>query len=160
MLDVAGLVPGASKGQGLGNQFLNDLRAARVLIHVVDVSGTTDEGGKATTGYNPINDVDWLKSEIREWVLTNIKNHWSAAVRKNVAGGMALDRVFSRLVSGYGANLRLCTRVISLLDSEVVKKSLDTWSNEDIEHLVDIFLSERFPMIIVSLTLFLIISQA
>lgn len=48
MLDVAGLVPGASRGEGLGNQFLDDLRAADALIHVVDVSGTTDESGKET----------------------------------------------------------------------------------------------------------------
>lgn len=50
-LDVAGLVPGASKGEGLGNQFLNDLTQASCLIHVVDVSGTTDAGGKVTVGY-------------------------------------------------------------------------------------------------------------
>src|SRR3989337_423468 len=46
LLDVAGLVPGAHEGKGLGNQFLNDLVAADVLIHVVDISGTTDAEGK------------------------------------------------------------------------------------------------------------------
>ena len=46
LLDVAGLVPGAHQGKGLGNKFLDDLRHADALIHVVDVSGTTDaEGG-------------------------------------------------------------------------------------------------------------------
>jgi ribosome-binding ATPase YchF (GTP1/OBG family) len=45
------LVPGASKGEGLGNQFLDDLRTADALIHVVDVSGTTDAGGKATASF-------------------------------------------------------------------------------------------------------------
>ena len=48
LLDVAGLVPGAHEGKGLGNKFLDDLRHADALIHVVDVSGTTDaEGGLA-----------------------------------------------------------------------------------------------------------------
>ncbi|CAG7994827.1 unnamed protein product [Penicillium olsonii] len=42
LLDVAGLVPGAHQGRGLGNKFLDDLRQADALIHVVDVSGTTD----------------------------------------------------------------------------------------------------------------------
>ena len=46
ILDVAGLVPGASEGKGLGNQFLDDLRQADAFIHVVDFSGTTDIGGK------------------------------------------------------------------------------------------------------------------
>ena len=45
LLDVAGLVPGAHEGKGLGNKFLDDLRHADALIHVVDVSGTTDAEG-------------------------------------------------------------------------------------------------------------------
>ena len=43
---MAGLVPGAHEGKGLGNKFLDDLRHADALIHVVDVSGTTDAEGK------------------------------------------------------------------------------------------------------------------
>ena len=46
LMDVAGLVKGASEGKGLGNQFLDDLRGADVFIHIVDVSGTTDSEGK------------------------------------------------------------------------------------------------------------------
>lgn len=48
LLDVAGLVPGAHEGKGLGNRFLDDLRHADALVHVVDVSGTTDAEGKLT----------------------------------------------------------------------------------------------------------------
>lgn len=47
LLDVAGLVPGAHEGKGLGNKFLDDLRHADALIHVVDVSGTTDAEGQS-----------------------------------------------------------------------------------------------------------------
>ena len=46
LLDVAGLVPGAHLGKGLGNKFLDDLRHADALVHVVDVSGTTDAEGR------------------------------------------------------------------------------------------------------------------
>ena len=49
LLDVAGLVPGAHEGKGLGNKFLDDLRHADALIHVVDVSGTTDAEGRVGT---------------------------------------------------------------------------------------------------------------
>lgn len=63
MLDVAGLVPGAHEGKGLGNKFLDDLRHADALIHVVDVSGTTDAEGKVTRGYDPSFDITWLRSE-------------------------------------------------------------------------------------------------
>lgn len=47
LLDVAGLVPGAHEGKGLGNKFLDDLRHADALVHVVDVSGTTDAEGES-----------------------------------------------------------------------------------------------------------------
>lgn len=50
LLDVAGLVPGAHEGKGLGNKFLDDLRHADALVHVVDVSGTTDAEGRVGSG--------------------------------------------------------------------------------------------------------------
>ena len=46
LIDVAGLVPGAWKGRGLGNQFLDEIRRADALLHIVDVSGSTDCEGK------------------------------------------------------------------------------------------------------------------
>ena len=42
LIDMAGLVPGAWKGRGLGNQFLDEIRRADALLHVVDVAGATD----------------------------------------------------------------------------------------------------------------------
>lgn len=74
ILDVAGLVPGASEGNGLGNQFLDDLRTADALIHVVDVSGTTDQNGKETIGYDPINDITWLRSEIHRYMFQCVES--------------------------------------------------------------------------------------
>ena len=76
-MDVAGLVPGAHQGRGLGNKFLDDLRHADALIHVVDVSGTTDAEGKATRGYDPSVDIEWLRSEIVRWVQGNLMEKWS-----------------------------------------------------------------------------------
>ena len=52
LLDVAGLVPGAHEGKGLGNKFLDDLRHADALIHVVDVSGTTDAEGRLDSRFD------------------------------------------------------------------------------------------------------------
>ena len=67
LVDVAGLVPGAHEGRGLGNQFLDDLRQASALIHIVDVSGTRDAEGKLTSGYDPENDIEFLEKEIDLW---------------------------------------------------------------------------------------------
>ena len=46
IIDVAGLVPGAHEGKGMGNQFLSDLTQADILIHVLDISGSLNEEGE------------------------------------------------------------------------------------------------------------------
>jgi ribosome-binding ATPase YchF (GTP1/OBG family) len=71
--DVAGLVPGAHEGRGLGNQFLDDLRKASVLIHIVDFSGTRDAEGNPTSGYNPELDIEFLEKEIDLWFADVLK---------------------------------------------------------------------------------------
>ena len=67
LIDVAGLVPGAHLGKGLGNKFLDDLRKADVLIHIVDFSGLRDEEGKPTQNYDPEKDIKFLEEEIDFW---------------------------------------------------------------------------------------------
>lgn len=81
LMDVAGLVEGASKGKGLGNQFLDDLRQADMFIQIVDVSGETDAEGKLTKGYNPVNDVKMLENEIDLWYLGILKKVWNTFSR-------------------------------------------------------------------------------
>ena len=93
--DVAGLVPGAYRGKGRGNQFLNDLCDATVLIHVVDASGMADAQGNAIhdldsdfpsdsseTAKQPLEDLAWIRAELVEWVCTNLTNKWESVCRK------------------------------------------------------------------------------
>jgi len=69
LVDVAGLVEGASQGRGLGNQFLDELRQADALIHVVDASGSTDsEGRKVPAGsHDPVKDIEMVEHEFDLW---------------------------------------------------------------------------------------------
>lgn len=67
LVDVAGLIPGAHEGKGLGNQFLTDLNEADVLVHIVDFSGRTDAEGEATEGHDPREDIDFLETELDMW---------------------------------------------------------------------------------------------
>ena len=60
LVDVAGLVPGASEGRGRGNAFLADLANCDALIQVVDAAGLTDIEG------NPIAAVDDVESSLKE----------------------------------------------------------------------------------------------
>ena len=66
LVDVAGLVPDAHKGRGLGNQFLSDIMEASAIIHVVDISGSTDSSGNPVPAgtHNPEEDIEFFVREI------------------------------------------------------------------------------------------------
>ncbi|MBN2014378.1 MAG: redox-regulated ATPase YchF [Candidatus Altiarchaeota archaeon] len=82
LIDVAGLVPGAHEGKGLGNQFLDDLRRADALIHVVDVSGRTDDKGNPTEGHDPEFDIRFLEEEIDAWFYGILSKNWGKIFSK------------------------------------------------------------------------------
>lgn len=84
LMDVAGLVPGASEGKGLGNQFLDDLRQADVFIHIVDVSGTTDEEGKPVENHDVSKDILFLENELNRWFYNLMVKAWKGFVKKTV----------------------------------------------------------------------------
>ncbi|KAG0225605.1 hypothetical protein BGW42_004213 [Actinomortierella wolfii] len=145
VMDVAGLVPGASEGQGLGNQFLDDLRHANALIHVVDVSGTTDANGKETVGYDPIGDIEWLRGEIHSWIFGNLDKKWPQIVRRHIATKSTVVETMQLQFSGYGANMACVQKT---MDRSGIKDNLDTWDKATIKKVVDAFLDERFPTVI------------
>ncbi len=70
LVDVPGLVPGASQGKGLGHKFLDDLRAADGFLQVVDLSGATDAEGRLVPpkSHDPSTEVAWLEEELVSWV--------------------------------------------------------------------------------------------
>ncbi|MGA2129993.1 MAG: redox-regulated ATPase YchF [Candidatus Pacearchaeota archaeon] len=82
LMDVAGLVPGASEGKGLGNQFLDDLRQADVFIHILDASGTTDEEGKPVEAHDPAKDIMFLENELNRWFYNILVKAWKSFARK------------------------------------------------------------------------------
>ena len=84
LIDCAGLVPGAWQGRGLGNQFLDEIRKADALIHVVDASGGTDiEGRPCKPGsHDPIEDIRFLEVEITMWMVNILKRDWPKIARR------------------------------------------------------------------------------
>jgi ribosome-binding ATPase YchF (GTP1/OBG family) len=159
--DVAGLVPGAYQGKGRGNQFLNDLTDATVLIHVADASGSADSSGNnivSTDGdevvndiqySNPIDDLAWIRRELLEWVYSNLMAKWDVVARK---GRSKLAGMFS----GYGQREVMVEMVFSALEKFLEEhyhrdKDLDhisSWNECDVHRIVSAFLGMRFPMAI------------
>ncbi len=81
LIDVAGLVEGASEGKGLGNEFLNDLAGANAFIQVVDMSGETDAEGKPTENYYPGNDIKVIERELDLWYKGILSKVWKVFAR-------------------------------------------------------------------------------
>src|SRR3989344_2401667 len=76
LMDVAGLVAGASEGKGLGNEFLNDLAGADAFIQVVDMSGESDGEGKPSENYYPGEDIKIIEKELDLWYFGILKKVW------------------------------------------------------------------------------------
>ncbi|MHA1608178.1 MAG: redox-regulated ATPase YchF [Candidatus Freyarchaeota archaeon] len=102
LLDVAGLVPDAWKGRGLGNQFLDSLRRADVLIHVVDASGSCDAEGRPVEpgSWNPMDDVKFLEREVAMWFKQIISKDWQRIVRQVESGAKSLEEILTEKLSG------------------------------------------------------------
>lgn len=85
LIDVAGLVPEAHKGKGLGNAFLDNVRQSEAIINVIDASGGTDkEGNPIGVGMcDPLEDVDFLHHEITMWLFGIIQKNWNRLARKS-----------------------------------------------------------------------------
>ena len=95
LVDVAGLVPGASEGRGRGNAFLADLANCDALIQVVDASASTDiEGNPQDTAKTPEaakssmeQEISFLSDELDAWICGILNDGWIRGVRRVQAEG-------------------------------------------------------------------------
>ena len=102
VLDVAGLVPDAHAGKGLGNKFLDDLRQAHALIHVVDASGGTDfEGNPVGVGtHDPSKDVSFLETEVSYWIFGILSKDFNKIARQAKMAGKKFERLLQEKLTG------------------------------------------------------------
>lgn len=127
LLDVAGLVPGAHEGKGLGNKFLDDLRQADMLIHIVDASGSTNEVGESVEkgSYDPCNDVRFLEQELDFWIKGILDNNWLKLSREAKLNTKKNEEIITNQFSGLGMSSTIIGRVLKELKLE--EKPLDQW---------------------------------
>jgi GTP-binding protein YchF len=98
-VDVAGLVKGASKGEGLGNQFLSHIRETAVVCHVL--RAFTDPDIIREGSIDPLSDLETIRTELQLADLTTLekqrepkgaakpeeKDRWAAVIKfKNIIG--------------------------------------------------------------------------
>jgi hypothetical protein len=148
LMDVAGLVPGAHLGKGLGLQFLDDLRQADCLIHIVDASGGTNEKGEIVEpgSYDPCYDIKFLEIEIDMWYLGIIKKGWEKFARQvqqeqsNIAVGLA------KQLSGLNVTEEMVETAIKHLSLNRARPV--EWSEEALHQMAVELRKRTKPMII------------
>ncbi len=147
-IDVAGLVPDAFKGRGLGNKFLDDLRQAHALIHIVDSSGGTDaEGNPCGIGkYDPINDVDFLEKEINYWLMGIIKKDLESVARRCEVEGKKIEPILAEKLTGLGIKEEHINSAIKALDLDKDKPS--KWTEDELLKFSDYTRKTSKPMLI------------
>jgi len=150
LIDVAGLVPGACEGRGLGNQFLDEICRADALIHVVDASGGTDsEGRLCKPGENdPVEDVHFLEQEITMWIASILKKNWVRLTRSSEADSHDLIGLLEQRVSGLGIRRNQILEAARKTGLNVEKAT--AWSEENFVEFAEVLRRISKPMLIVA----------
>ena len=114
LVDIAGLVPGASEGRGRGNAFLADLANCNALIQVVDAAGSTDLEGNPQGLNQPVEvarsrvneEIEFLGLELDAWIAGLLGDGWTRGVRRVQAEGeKGLVSFIHERLTGLGATL-------------------------------------------------------
>lgn len=127
LVDVAGLVPGASEGRGRGNAFLSDLANCTSLIQVIDASASTDIEGNPIEAVSDVlssmnEEISFLTNELDSWISGILADGWSRGTRRVQAegekgfAGFLLERL-----SGIGAT------------HQAIHSTVDELRNDDID---------------------------
>ncbi|WP_292470075.1 redox-regulated ATPase YchF [Methanolobus sp.] len=148
LIDVAGLVPDAHQGRGLGNTFLDDLRQAQAIIHVIDASGATDiEGNPVDIGdHDPLGDIDFLNHELTMWIYSIVNRNWTKLSRKIQAEGLSIEHILADQLAGAGVDEPQVNAALN--QCKLDRNHLTKWTDEDIILFCDAIRILSKPMII------------
>jgi len=149
-IDCAGLVPDAWQGRGLGNQFLDEIRKADALIHIVDASGGTDSEGRLCKPgeHDPLEDVKFLEREITMWMANILKRDWPKIARTAEAESKDLYSMLEERLSGLAIKRSHIFEAVRKARLNADKPT--AWSEEDYLKFVDTLRQIAKPMVIVA----------
>ncbi len=88
-LDIAGLVKGASKGEGLGNQFLSHIRTVDAIAHVVRCF-TDDNVAHVYESLDPLRDIEVVETEMVLKDFETVDRRWSDSEKRAKSGDKKL----------------------------------------------------------------------
>ena len=149
LLDVAGLVPGAHEGKGLGNQFLDELTNADAILNVVDASGGTNaEGEPVEVGsYDPVDDVEFIEEEMDLWIAGIIDRNWETVERQSRSPEFDFEEALTEMLTGVGASEY---DVMAVLRAMEYSADPFAWEDSDREELARRIRERTKPIVVVA----------
>ncbi|MCK4424437.1 redox-regulated ATPase YchF [Candidatus Bathyarchaeota archaeon] len=150
LIDCAGLVPGAWEGRGLGNQFLDEIRKADALVHIIDASGGTDSEGRTCKPgeHDPLEDARFLEFEITMWLASILKRDWPKIARMAELESKDLFSMLEERLSGL--TIRRSHIIEAVRRAGLNAEKPTTWSEEDFIKFVSTLRQIAKPMLIVA----------
>ncbi len=147
LLDVAGLVPDAWQGRGLGNKLLDDLRRADVLIHVIDFSGSLDEDGNNVDrgSYDPEKDIEFLNYEVVKWLEQIVKKDWTRLSRTSETEKIPIDKLLAEKLAGLAIKQQHIREALTLSKMNLAIPA--KWSDEELLNFLTVLREVSKPMI-------------
>ena len=147
LVDIAGLVPGAHTGRGLGNQFLDALTTAEAIVTVIDAAGaTTAEGEPVAVGTtDPLEEVAFIEDELEAWMAQIIADNWAGVRRSARAPGFDLDGALADVLSGLGITDHVITAV--LREAEYPTQ-VDAWGDGEFTMLAAAVRQRAKPIVV------------
>ena len=136
LIDVAGLVPGAHEGKGLGNQFLDDASQSEALIHVVDIAGSTDIQGQPVSigSHDPLEDIKFVEEEFDKWLKQILDREWHKLTKEIEQKRTRIVEGIAQRFSGIGIKDFDVQQVLQNMNL-LTKKAVD-WTDDDISSFI------------------------
>ena len=151
LIDVAGLVPDAHKGKGLGNRFLNDLIKTDVLLHIVDITGSLDKTGQLVSmGQNdPYEDILFLEEEINLWFKEILEREDWTKFTKTITTEKrkVVEALYDRLS---GVKITKQQIILSLKETKLESRNPSTWSEIELLEFVKTLRRKSKPILILA----------
>ena len=127
IIDVPGLIPGASEGKGMGNEFLDNIRDSEAIIHVFDASGrTAPDGTPLQESRDPVEDISAIENEMIAWMADRIYRDWDKFARKADASSERMERILETKIGTFGIKEK---QISLILTKDAFPAKLSHWDN-------------------------------
>ena len=148
IIDCPGLIRGAHKGRGLGNQFLDEVRRADALIVVADAAGATDGNGQPVPpgSHNPVEDVKMFEEEFDFWLLGIIRKDWDKVSRTAQTAREEIGQHLEEKLTGLRINRFHISDAIEKAGLNGYKSA--QWNDEDLTSFVTELRKQAKPLIV------------